>query len=433
MAVGVISACSFSLTARDEATDGGTDAPPDAGPCQVVNEASCAGTELRVCRVVGQLPESTPCTWSCVDGALPHCGRLVPAAGAVAPDDLVADSMLAANVTITGETTLYSGTGSDGTGSAGEISNLRGSGFGYVDDIEFQIVGTVAVFRFTNLTITGTLMLRGSNAVALVATGNIVVDGVLVASGTCSGSAAGPGGFIGGLGRKTAAGPGGGVGATSNTGGGGGGGHGAVGGTGGIAAGGGVHGDPLIALVGGGGGGGGGSNNDSALAGGGGGGAVQLVANGTITFGDGGINAGGCGGNGSGNYGGGGGGAGGTILIEAAKVELGAVTTLAVNGGGGGGGSGNDGSNGALATARTLGGTPGGGGGSGGLGGALGVVAGGPGGDVAQNDGGGGGSVGRIRINASPAGSVNGLSVATFSPGLQDPNTTTTIGSTRVE
>ena len=344
------------------------------------------------------------CTWGCFGaGDNSHCGALQPSGGAVTTDDLSASGVAA--VTITGPATLDS--------DAGTITGVT-SGFA------FNSNNGAGVFRFRTLTINGPLQLVGNNAVALVAAGELVVNGVIDARGGCvlgvTRVQAGPGGFDGGNVGASAPEPGGGGGRTGNREGGGGGGYGGNGGLGsGNGARGASHGDPEISMLVGGGGGGGGKDT----VGGGGGGAVQLVSNTSIEITQpAGINAGGCGGGGGagGNDGGGGGGAGGAILLEAPVVTVGGI--LAANGGSGGNESGSGGA-GRLDTApATI---------SGGNGGAANTIDGGDGG----NGEGGGGAIGRLRVNTR-----NGQAIvrptSILSPAFTDIPTRATQGTATV-
>ncbi|MFH1436241.1 MAG: hypothetical protein ABIJ56_11040 [Pseudomonadota bacterium] len=203
-----------------------------------------------------------------------------------------------------------------------------------------------------------TLFGEGANALALVATGDMIIGGII--NVCASGQEPGCGGWRGGDGGEDGTGPcrgrkGEGTGETAHncTSGGGGAGFGGPGGAGGEAAieceypggeAGGLCGNQaLTPLLGGSGGGGGGmaEGDESAMpgTGGGGGGAVQLVSATLIWFGpSSGIHAGGDGGGESNVAGGGGGGAGGAALIEAPDVDLARGAVFAANGGGGGAG-----------------------------------------------------------------------------------------------
>lgn len=288
-----------------------------------------------------------------------------------------------------------------------------------------------------------TVRVTGGNALALLASGTIEIEGVLDASG--SGNTPGPGGGAGQTASSPAAGHGpGGSGGSVKTGflgfytvsGGGGASHAKSGGLGGngqlqtYTSAGGLSGltygkAELVPLTGGSGGGRGGSTSSSdAASGGGGGGALQLVSNSGIIVGTasgqaGGITVGGGGGGASSNSfrGGGGGGSGGGLLLEAPAVTLYSGAVLAANGGGGGGGSGTSssatsGQTGTLGSQQANGGQPSQNGGSGG-GGAAGAYTSGSLGSSQWAGGGGGGGLGTIRVNtytgqASLQGTVSG-------------------------
>lgn len=220
-------------------------------------------------------------------------------------------------------------------------------------DLSVFSVGSLVVGEGVELT------LRGSNAIAVFATGDIVINGV-VDLGARDNGTAGPGGFPGGETATQTAPANGSVGGVQPItgelalrGGGGGGSNQFAGGAGGghafesvAPAEGGAHGGLLTvgsALVGGGGGGAGrfnGGSFASYIRGGGGGGALLLVSKTRVVIG-GIVRAPGDGGrgvtaSGSGNPvgSGGGGGAGGTLIIEAPEVVVNGK--LVANGGGGG-------------------------------------------------------------------------------------------------
>jgi hypothetical protein len=231
----------------------------------------------------------------------------------------------------------------------------------------------VVTFRSLTLPVGATLKLTGTHSVVIASATTLQIDGVVEArpmdrtGNICPGttSVAAPGGGAGGVGcapingpnfQTTPASPGGGLG--GGAGGGGGGGHAGTGGAGcantGCAAGGmtysalAVDGGPFSGGSGGGGAGCGGSHGtDPGTAGGPGGGAVRLVAAQSIAIGSGavsgGINASGCGGGpGVYIYGPGystpaaGGGSGGTIVLEAPRVQLDSNAEILAAGAGGG-------------------------------------------------------------------------------------------------
>ncbi|HUS28968.1 MAG TPA: hypothetical protein VMZ53_10665 [Kofleriaceae bacterium] len=417
--------------------DGGPDALPDASECTAAMDM-CLGDTLRHCDGPGAMAVDRPCGWGCMTN---RCLEVVPAgSGGNASDGVMPSDVVAVDMTTAVE--LVEGLIVDGdNGRIGTTMNptsLRGSGSGVIAGIDWQMRGPVSMFRFKSLKITtssaGSVALIGSHPIAFVADEGVEVDGIVDARGTCAGSAAGPGGFRGGAIDTSATGSGAGKAVNASSVGGGGGGHGDDGGDGGNSGGQGGQsfGGPAIALLLGGGGGGGGHGGGGGTGpGGGGGGALQIVSNGLVSILSGGINAGGCGGRTGtgGSDGGGGGGAGGTILIEAPKVNLeGGV--LAVNGGGGGGGAGTTattGTSGQLSEAAAPGATNGADGGAGGaadkLDGTSGETSGGDG-------GGGGGGVGRIRINTRDNMGILPAIIGTItSPRLSDATTTTTRGS----
>jgi hypothetical protein len=413
-----IAACGFSPTLVH---DGGSDSKVvDAGPCQTLSAECADDSTLRACAALGQPPIDTTCAWGCLGSSDARCGALVPTGSGATPDD-VGNSTGLLDVAID----------ADISGDDGTIKNTeRDPGLGINHGIDYEVVNGQAVFRAKSWHFTNDVVIVGALPVIFVATGDIAIDKAFDARGKCTGAGAGPGGFAGS--DLDATGSGGGLGGPTAdpTQGGGGGGHGSVGGDGGnnAASGGHAFGDLTLAiLVGGGGGGGGGGG--VAITGGGGGGAVQLVAGGTITIGpNANVDAGGCGGiHGGNNDSGGGGGAGGAILLEGLAINLHGI--VAANGGGGGaGGGGTSGSKGSANRTPAPGGP--GGDGDGGSGAAGGVAA--LPGMMASHSGGGGGGVGIIRLNTR-TGSASVDSPTLLSPNFDDPQTTTTQGSARVQ
>jgi hypothetical protein len=411
--------------------------PPDFSPASDLQcVAGCNGATLRTCSVSGSTDQT--CALGCSTSGSPHCQQMVPSGGSVTTGDLTVGAL--SNVLITANVVLDSDTGA----ISGGVRNATASGV--IDHgIEYRSSGKAGIFIFNNLSVAMgfTVSLRGSKAVALVAVGDIHIDGVLDGTQPCASPtpSPGPGGQFGGAPGQSSSGAGhggAGKGAHNSSSGGGGAGYSAVGGAGGISATGGgnaaVSGGSIVALdltklQGGFGGGGGGAGQSS---GGGGGAAIQLVAGGTIfvTNGaNGGINAGGCGGTGPGlsitaaNSGaGGGGGSGGLILLEAQSINI--SGTLAANGGGGAAAdsSGTAGQNGKLGTAAANGGTnsdgtqtDAGGGGAGGTKNTAAVDGTGDSGTTTiHNGGGGGGGVGYIWLNAYNGQLTTGG--GTFSP-----------------
>jgi hypothetical protein len=434
VATTIVAACQFSHGVLPPDGNGSGSGEPDAGICTSLS-SECIGDTLRVCTVVGSAPTDFPCGWGCVGGAAAHCAHVVPSgsggssSNGVMPSDVAGDGLSA--------TTLGDGVFIDtDNGRIGTLAspNLHhGAQTGIENGIDFQMRGPISMFRFKSLTITGTVSLIGRRPVALVADGDITINGVLDARGGCTTFNPGPGGFNGGSaagqsGSAPGGSMGGGSGATASSGGGGGA-YGTAGGSAKDATGGMPFGNAEITVLVGGAGGGAGGGGGNFGRGGGGGGAVQLISNTNVVIASGGINAGGCGGKlGAGaNDSGGGGGAGGTILIEAPAVSV--AGALAVNGGGGGGGGGNNGTSGANATLDRTPATAGAGDAPDEDGGAGAAGATGPGsGEGGSNPGGGGGGLGRIRINTRN-GAAPTLTGATLSPSPEDPSSTFSTGS----
>ncbi len=221
------------------------------------------------------------------------------------------------------------------------------------------------VLSFSSISIsqTATVTVTGSHPLALIACGDVEINGLIEIS--AQGQNAGPGGYDGGDGNADTTWAEAGYGYDSGGGGpgfreesqpychtpGGGGGFGRYGGEGGDSdasgysareggAGGQENGNSALTPLVGGSGGGGGAGRYYGSVGGGGGGAIQITAGNSVLIGsDGGIRSGGAGGGISQNEffgGGGGGGAGGAILIEGASLQV--HGKLTANGGGGGGG-----------------------------------------------------------------------------------------------
>ncbi len=386
IACAMLAACGFHPTVAEQAT-------PDAPTTDQVG-SSCG-----------------PCAWSCIPGDPPHCGSLVPSGGAVTGGDLVGSNDATITATI----------------DTGDGMNMKPKLDG-VEWTDYRQVNDVTIFRVRDATVTGTVVITGKLALAIVATGSVTIAGVL--DGTSCGPGSRIGGFPGGTPHMAGLGSGGGAGSDGDGNGGGGGGNGGAGGAGGSGiAGGSAYGaaDLTVAQLVGGGGGGGGTGGGGPN-GGHGGAAIQIVSNVAIAIGaSGGVNAGGCGGGGSTDHSGGGGGAGGTILLEAPHISL--AGTLAVNGGGGGGGLGvaatRNGSNGTLDRVPA----PGGLGAAGGSGAAGGTLAGADG-TTGAASGGGGGGIGRIRFDTS-TGEVDVS--GTLSPALDDHPTTCTAAPARVQ
>jgi hypothetical protein len=413
--------------------------PPDQG-C-VVGSARCNGNTLVECKVTdgGRGEVSRFCPLGCVTSPSTMCRELVPSNGisktflTSGKDDLVVSS---GTVTINSDTGQIIGLSTSITPVLGKVTQTNG--------LSIRVLG----FKSIQIRSGATVNVVGPNALALMASGSVSIEGTINVTGV--GSTPGPGGGQGATSTSTTAG---GPGAGNNgstfaissptlnlVGGGGGGGHGGYGGEGGhgvygvYSANGGLGGKPhgdkeLTPLSAGGGGGlGGGSSGGVGGDGGGGGGAIQVVSAVSITIGKGsglsGINAGGGGGGAASavERGGGGGGGGGAILLEAPEVTLLAGGTIAANGGGGGGGSGattgaKPGSAGELEAKVTAGGTPSSQGGKGGDG-AAGTALPGDQGSAGQAAGGGGGGAGILRLNThSGSAKINGSLSGLFSEG----------------
>ena len=323
--------------------------------------------------------------------------------------------------------------------TAGNAGKAENSVYFKVHKPSIAAARSTGVFVVKTFNIAGGLLrIKGQNAFALMASGKIIVGGVIDATGgpgacpsntstTKKPSCAGPGGYRGGCQQTNTVddgfGPGRGFAQKSYPDGAGGGGHGGKGGNGGgkqHGNGGSPYGPSLTALVGGSGGGGFGvgSMTLKRSCGGGGGGAVQLVSSSSIEVVAKGINVGGGGGDYGDSNAGAGGGSGGLILLEAPVVSVKSVkdgVVLAANGGGGGAGgsSGAAGETGALSCSPAKGGTTpyDAGGGNGGAGTNLN----GAGGKACNwcKSGGGGGAAGRIRIHTAAGKASLGSGCAT--------------------
>lgn len=323
--------------------DAGNDARPGCAP-------GCVGTTLTTC--AGGTPTVATCDLGCAPGGA-RCGEMVPS-----------------NVTAT---LLSAGTRDlsvDASGAAFDTSTCAAVS---VDSMVVAQSGgpELCVLVVHNVRIEGILSITGRRPLAIIASGDVEIDGVIDVSAQLA--RPGPGGGNGGTpsarsGAGAAPGAGGEHVGTYADGGGGGGGYCGVGGDGGSGstvpfARGGVGGmriDPreLSPLVGGSGGGVGpggepatGGRGNSGL-GGGGGGAVQISSPvririfGSIVAGGG----GGIGGRNSDLYtnwgAGGGGGSGGAVLLEAPEIEIGGRLVATGGAGASSGGSGFVGING---------------------------------------------------------------------------------------
>ncbi|HEV8321953.1 MAG TPA: Ig-like domain-containing protein [Myxococcota bacterium] len=287
-----------------------------------------------------------------------------------------------------------------------------------------------------------TVRFTGAGVPAIVASGDLTIDGTIDVSGaTGAGGGCTAGCGAAGAGGLAGAAEGGGAGAGVGGGGlaplpadGDGGAGAAYGGTGGPAgvnlgeagvpaASGPAYGTAeLLPLVGGSGGGAGGEAGSGG--GGGGGGAVQLVSATRVTVSASGAVRAGGGGGGGGDWdardGGGGGGAGGAILIEAPVVSV--TGALAANGGGGGGPCvEGDGASGGTGAASAAGGACAAGGTAGGAGGAGATPDGAGGGSDYRAGSGGGGGAGRIRLNGTSVSAAPGAASPAPSTGALRP------------
>ncbi|MBA2321535.1 MAG: hypothetical protein H0V89_10300 [Deltaproteobacteria bacterium] len=327
--------------------------------------------------------------------------------------DQAATDMDATMVTLTGASVMNTDTGAvvGGDGVARSVPHVA--------------VGTMRVFMFRSLSMSGTLKVSGSRAAVVVSDGAVSITGTVDVSGDPS--VPGPGGQTSGscVGGTTTGFPGGGGGGRYQAGRSGGTGNGTAGGAGGAA----ISDpdlDPLTAGC------RGGHTQKSITIGspaGGGGGAIQIVSRVSITLsGDGIIDASGGGGMAC-SYnittdlcGGGGGGSGGAILLEAPQVVANGAAVVISTKGGSGAAAGNrlatsaagqDGGTGATAA-------PGGTNGS--------LAAGGAGGtattqpvagtnSTSANGGGGGGGTGELRVNtlSGSFNPVNGAAIRSYS------------------
>jgi hypothetical protein len=436
IAFAALAACTFSK--HVDATTDATIPAPDGGPCAAKSDECVNADVLRSCAGKGAMYVDKTCAWGCKSD---HCGIFTPAANVVTAMAAAADTSALADLV------LPAGTIVNASGAIGTMSNatsIRNTMPGTQNMIDYAVATGGVVFTVKKLRIAGDISLVGAKSIAIVATDEIVIEGVVDARGPCmfddDGGSAGPGGFAGGAkGTATAAegsggGTGGGAGAGNNARGGGGGGHGGAGGAGGDATAGAAGGqafDPTTMMLVGGGGGGGGGGGAASAPGGGGGGALQLISNTRIEIKTGaGINAGGCGGfSPSGNAdSGGGGGAGGMIILEAPDIRI--DGQLAVNGGGGGGGADQmsmPGEHGRIDRVAALGKVGVGTGGAGGFGLSIDGLP----GTFTTKSGGGGGAVGRMLFNTRDDAHLM-FDNSKLSPSFMDPGTTCKRGSANV-
>ncbi len=442
-----VAACSFR--GSPSGGNGTIDASPDADmtPCDPSSQAVCGGDgNVTECRSDGSGYDLTECPLPCSGD--PVCGAFVPS-NQVGFGSGTGDFVVAT-------TENYRFNSDTGQILDANATVIRAPGPGVISGIGFRVqvqVGgpDIGVFEFQSLTLEelSSVRARGANALAIVATGPIQIDGRLNASGGTSGcvgtgpvnSCAGPGGGNGGAPETNGASRVGnqGVGEagesgnnTAGEGGGGGGAYARDGGDGGDATnvdggdGGRIWGaSPVLVPLVGGAGAGGGATEDTNKSGsdcpgvnppylggigGGGGGGVQIVSAVSVVLagsddqcvidvGGGGGTSGAC------SAAGGGGGAGGGLMIEAPTISIAGACALVANGGGGGGSdSTGDGNEGSLTAAPATGGGSGSSGGA--TGGALSQGA-GDAANVSSEAGGGGGGVGYILLRATSTGISN--------------------------
>jgi len=415
--------------------------------------SSCSGSTLVTCPD-GTAEVMTACPLGCSTSGGAHCNVIHPRAP-VTTGDFDATGL----VPVTLSSAIYIGTDNGQIGPNGtplRQPNNDVNTYEVHQGIGFRVAAIpgstvkMGIYTFKSLTVSAGVVVNvyGSNAVALVASGDVAIDGEIdvtcagnynlsVLGGTPHPYVAGPGGGAGGQPNVPSVGFGtGGVGGVNadnaHIAGGGGGAYGDVGGSGGAmgpaapgGASGPTYGDAMLTtLFGGSGGGAGGQGgNVTVSVGGGGGGLVLVVSMGTVTLGSGnaagGVNAGGCGGTTAAGVGGGAGGSGGAILVQAVAVHVAANGVLAANGGSGAAGNAaagaaTDGKAGAFGSAVATGGQTGGGA-DGGNGGAATPTNGTNGGGAAGSGGGAGGGVGRIRVE-SQSGSATVDSGGVTSP-----------------
>jgi hypothetical protein len=372
------------------------------------NQVACVGNDVHRCDASGMETVET-CSQGCIDAPTPHCAYLEPrylpnVCDTHAPNGLTIDQSGTLDVDL------------DATCNGGVVTQAGGAPICVIhySTIDIGASATLKVVSSVNQALTGT-----GRAVALVADGDVVVDGMLDVS--ADGIVSGPGGGLaysggtisapsgaGGAGFKTAGGAGGS--ATAD---------------GGAANGGVATMDPatLTALIGG----------PKASGGGGGGAATLISCSGRVSV-TGIIDAGGGGGMGGYNLfsttPGGGGGAGGYVVLQGMDVSV--TGEMYANGGGGGAGDNGAGmgtsvQNGGDGTRSESTGAHGGsalsGAGSGGTGGVAGIATRNPGNGLratttGNGAGGGGGSVGWFQ-SYTPNGVTPTLTPSHASPRFQ--------------
>ncbi|CAN5900334.1 hypothetical protein BH11MYX3_BH11MYX3_11210 [soil metagenome] len=154
-----LGACGFS-TPASEATgddvqptsDAGRDAPigPDGSTSACVAAATtCSADVLTTCSAAGAQPTAETCAWGCVSTGAAHCGHLQPSGAAVMAGDLDAAGASGA-IDLAGAIDTMTGA----------ISNLRPPGVGVVSGIGFQVRGTIGVFTFESVHVTGPLAVK---------------------------------------------------------------------------------------------------------------------------------------------------------------------------------------------------------------------------------------------------------------------------------
>jgi len=422
---------------RDVGPDANEDAfvIGDAG-C-TIGTTTCMGAEVWGCDPDGAFRWRETCALGCVTTTAPHCNQLH--ATHVMDDSLLASGTTPLHIA-SGETVQIDGsTGAITLVPSGTVVRAAGpsssvGAIGYSTQTESG-GPALAIFTFSSIAIDhgGTLVGVGGRAIVLLASGDVVIDGVIDVG--ANGTVPGPGGFSGGGHRAAGSGPThGGSGDVQGVfndlmSGGGGGGHGGTGGHGGAedpfccatangGGGGAATSDADGVVLVGGSGGGGGADGTSGGVGGGGGGALQITSRTTIHVTSAGIVRSPGAGGGHGDQAGGGGGAGGTLFFEALTVGIDGV--VSANGGGGGGGrpAGTDGTRGTDTLAAVGGGAGANGGGGGGAGGGGSAIDGTAGGD---GDGGGGGGGGGGRISfVTMSGSRGSTGMITPAAGVRE-------------
>jgi hypothetical protein len=115
------------------------------------------------------MPDAAGCTlqcaWGCVAAPSPHCAVLQPSGGGVGSGDVNATGVTG-TIDLSGKV----------DGDTGEITGLRGSGTGVANNIDFEMRGNIAMFRFAGRHVAGTVSLAGGHPIAFVADQGITVD-----------------------------------------------------------------------------------------------------------------------------------------------------------------------------------------------------------------------------------------------------------------